>query len=90
MRPVFHRLRSASIENFDGQCKGLFDLHGPLPTKGLTNTQRFALGAVFVSHLALWYRHDHDLDPRVGLNLCLKAARGIVTGPRQSTTRSPR
>ncbi len=36
VRPVFHRLRSASMENFDGQRKGLFDVHGPGPASSPT------------------------------------------------------
>jgi hypothetical protein len=37
------------------------------PTFGLLATQRFALGAIFVYQLALWYRFEHDLDLGVGL-----------------------
>ena len=73
-RRVFHKLRSVAIENFNGQFKGIFDVHGPVPTKGATNTQRFALGAVFVYQLTLWHRHEHGLDLRVGLDPFLKAA----------------
>lgn len=74
VRRVFHKLRSASIENFNEQFKGLFDAHGPVPTCGLAATQRFALGAVLVYQLLLWHRHEHGLDLRVGLKPCLKAA----------------
>jgi hypothetical protein len=74
VRRVFHRLRSVSIENFNGQFKGIFDARGPVPTKGLTNTRRFALGAVLVYQLTLWYRHEQHLDLRVGLDPFLKAA----------------
>lgn len=74
VRRVFHKLRSVSMENFNGQFKGIFDVQGAVPTKGLTNTRRFALGAVFVYQLTLWYRHEHDLDLRVGLDPFLKAA----------------
>jgi len=44
VRRIFHKLRSTAIENFK-QFKGIFDGHGQVPTKGLINTQRFALGA---------------------------------------------
>ena len=54
--------------------KASFDAHGAVPTKGLAATQRFALGAVLVYQLLLWHRHEHDLDLRVGLKPCLKAA----------------
>jgi len=74
VRRVFHKLRSVTIENFNEQFKGLFDGHGQVPTKGLTNTRRFALGAVLVYQLLVWYRFEHGLDLRVGLKACLKAA----------------
>ncbi len=74
VRRIFHKLRSLAIENFNEQFKGMFDGHGQVPTKGLTNTQRFALGAVLVYQLTLWYRFEHDLDLRIGLKAFLKAA----------------
>ena len=74
VRRVFHELRSGAIENFDGQFKSIFDGQGQVPTKGLTNTARFALGAVFVYQLALLYQHEHHQDLRVGLKAFLKAA----------------
>jgi hypothetical protein len=74
VRRVFHALRSRAIENLNEQFKGIFDAHGQVPTKGLVNTRRFALGAVFVYQLTLWYRHEHGLDLRVGLKPFLKAA----------------
>jgi hypothetical protein len=74
VRRVFHSLRSRAIENLNEQFKGIFDAHGQVPTKGLTNTRRFALGAVFVYQLTLWYRYEHDMDLRVGLKPFLKAA----------------
>ena len=45
-----------------------------MPTKGLTNTRRFALCAVSVYQLTLWYPHEHGLDLRIGLDPFLKAA----------------
>ena len=45
-----------------------------MPTKGLANTARFALGAIFVYQLALLYQHEHDRNLRVGLKAFLKAA----------------
>jgi Transposase DDE domain len=74
VRRVLHALRSRAIENLNAQFKGIFDAHGQVPTKGLVNTRRFALGAVLVYQLTLWYRHEHDLDLRVGLKPFLKAA----------------
>ena len=74
VRRVFHALRSLAIENFNGQFKGIFDAHGPVPTRGLVRTQRFALGAVFVYQLTLLHRFEHGQDLRVGLKAFLKAA----------------
>jgi hypothetical protein len=74
VRRVFHELRSWAIENLNEQFKGIFDAHGQVPTKGLINTQRFALGAVLVYQLTVWYRHEHELDLLVGLKPFLKAA----------------
>ena len=53
VRRIFHKLRSIAMENFNEHFKGIFDGHGQVPTKGLIATQRFALGAIFVSQLAL-------------------------------------
>lgn len=74
VRRIFHKLRSLAIENFNEHFKGIFDGHGQVPTKGLANTQRFALGAVFVYQLALLYRFQHGLDLNIGLKPFIKAA----------------
>lgn len=74
VRRVFHALRSRAIENLNEQFKGIFDAHGQVFSKGLTNTRRWALGAILVYQLTLWYRHEHGLDLRVGLKPFLKAA----------------
>ncbi len=74
VRRVFHKLRSIAMENFNEHFKGIFDGHGQVPTKGLLATQRFALGAIFVYQLALWYRFEHGLELCVGLKAFLKAA----------------
>jgi hypothetical protein len=74
VRRLLHELRSPAIEHRNEPFKGIFDVHGQVPTKGLVNTRRFALGAVFVYQLTLWYRHEHGLDLRVGLKPFLKAA----------------
>ena len=73
VRRIFHSLRSRSIENFNEQFKGLFDVHTQVPTKGLINTARFALGAVFVYQLILLFRFQEGLNLRQGLKACLKA-----------------
>jgi hypothetical protein len=74
VRRIFHKLHSTAIENFNEQFKGIFDGHGQVPTKGLTNTRRLILGAIVVYQLMLWYRFEHGLDLRVGLKAFLKAA----------------
>jgi hypothetical protein len=74
VRRVFHQLRSLAIENFNGPFKGILDAHGPVPTRGLVRTQRFALGAVFLYQVTLLYRFAHAQDLRVGLKAFLKAA----------------
>ena len=74
LRRVFHKLRSLAMENFNEHLKGIFGVHGSVPTKGLRNTQRFALGAILVYQLALLYRHEHRLDLNVGLKPFLQAA----------------
>jgi hypothetical protein len=74
VRRIFHKLRSSAIENLNEHFKGIFDGHGQVPTKGLTNTRRFALGAIFVYQLALLYRFQHGLTLCVGLKPFLRAA----------------
>lgn len=74
VRRILHELRSRAIENFNGQFKSIFGGNAQVPTKGLANTARFALGAVFVYQLALLYQHEHGRDLRVGLKAFLKAA----------------
>jgi Transposase DDE domain len=74
VRRIFHKLRSLAIENFNEHFKGIFDAHDQVPTRGQANTRRFALGAVFVYQLAVFYRHEHDLPLNLGLKAFLKAA----------------
>jgi hypothetical protein len=63
-----------AIENFNGQFKGIFDVHGSVPTRSLVRTQRFALGAVFVYQMTLLYRFEHHQDLRLGLKAFIVAA----------------
>jgi hypothetical protein len=74
VRRVFHQLRSHAIENWNEQFKAIFDAHGPVPTRGLLATQRWALGAVLLYQLALLYQHGNGADLRVGLKPLLLAA----------------
>lgn len=73
VRRIFHKLRSSAIENFNEHFKGIFDGHGQVPTKGLVNTRRFVLGAVFLYQLALPYRFEQGQSLRIGLKAFLKA-----------------
>lgn len=55
--------------------KAIFDVHGPMPTKGRLDTARFALGAVFVYQLALLHRYDvQGSKTNRGLKAFLRAA----------------
>jgi hypothetical protein len=74
VRRIFHKLRTIANENFNEHFKAIFEVHGEVPTRGLINTQRFALGAVLVYQLALLYRHEHNLDINRGLKPFLRAA----------------
>ena len=74
VRRIFHKLRSMADENFNEHPKAIFEVHGEVPTRGLINTQRFALGGVLVYQLALLYRHERRLDINRGLKPFLRAA----------------
>jgi hypothetical protein len=74
VRRIFHKLRSLALENLNEHVKSIFDVHGSVPTKSLPNTQRFALGTIFVYQVALLYRHEHGLPLNVGLKAFLQAA----------------
>jgi hypothetical protein len=74
VRRIFHLLRHRATENFNEHFKAIFDVHGPVPTKGKTNTARFALGAVFVYQLSLLYRYEQGLRTNVGMKPFLRAA----------------
>ena len=74
VRRIFHKLRSVANENFNEHFKAIFEVHGQVPTRGLINTARFALGAVLVYQLALLYRHERNLDINRGLKPFLRAA----------------
>jgi hypothetical protein len=74
VRRIFHLLRHRAIENFNGHLKSIFEVNGAVPTKGETNTARFALGAVFVYQLGVLYRHERGLRPNVGMKPFLRAA----------------
>src|SRR5262249_18708773 len=72
VRCMLHQLRSANLETFNELFKGIFDVHGSVPTKGLRATRRFALGALFVYQLSLLARSAAGLTLRTGLKAFLK------------------
>ena len=74
VRRIFHKLRSLANENLNEHVKGIFGVHGSVPTKGLAATKRFALSAVLLYQVAIWYRFEQGLNPWVGLKAFLKAA----------------
>jgi hypothetical protein len=74
VRRIFHKLRSLANENFNEHFKAIFEVHGEVPTRGLINTQRFALGAVLVYQLALLHRHEPKSGVNRGLKPFLRAA----------------
>lgn len=74
VRRIFHRLRHVSIENFNEHFKAIFDCHGPVPTRGLLDTARLALGAVFTYQIALLHRYEQNLGTNRGLKAFLRAA----------------
>lgn len=75
VRRIFHLLRHRTVKNFNEHFKAIFDVHGPVPTKGSTSTARFALGAVFVYQLGLLYPHERGLQQlNVGMKPFLRAA----------------
>ena len=61
------RVSQASFHHeLNGQFKGIFDGHGQVPTKGLTNAQQCILGVIFVCQLTLLCRFEHQMNLRVG------------------------
>jgi Transposase DDE domain len=74
VRRLFHQLRPHTVENFNGQFKGIFDCSQAVPTNGLIATQRQVLGAVLVYQVALLYRFQTGGDLRVGMKPLLQAA----------------
>lgn len=74
LRRIFHKLRSQSIEPFNGLFKSIFDWRSRLPFKGLQLSKLFALGAVFLYQLVLLYQFKLNLTLGVGIKPLLRAA----------------
>jgi hypothetical protein len=74
VRRLFHQLRSHAIVNFNGQFKAIFGCLGNVPTRGLTQTRLFALGAVLLYQLTLWHHAIAHRDLRQGIKPFLLSA----------------
>lgn len=74
VRRHFHRLRSQSIEPFNGLFKNIFEWGAQVPVKGLWRTQLIVLGAVLVYQLVLLYQFRHDRPVGVDIKPFLRAA----------------
>lgn len=74
VRRIFHKLRSQSIEPFNGLFKDHFGWSKNMPVKGLNKSQLFALGAIFLYQLALLYQHEQKLKVGQGIKALLRAA----------------
>lgn len=74
VRRIFHKLRSQSIEPFNGLFKNLFEWGGQVPVKGLRRTQLFVLGAVLLYQLVLLYQFQHRKPLGIGVKALLRAA----------------
>lgn len=74
VRRSFHKLRSQSIEPFNGLFKNVFEWSGQVPVKGLRRTQLLVLGAVLLYQLVLLYQFQHRKPLGIGVKALLRAA----------------
>lgn len=74
VRRIFHKLRSQSIEPFNGLFKNVFEWRVKMPVKGLCKTQLLALGAIFIYQLVLLYQHEQGQAVGKGIKALLRAA----------------
>lgn len=74
VRRIFHRLRSRTSENVNGQLKAIFDCLGQVRTRGLGATRRDIVGAVLVYRLTLLQRSERGGNLRLGRKLLGPAA----------------
>jgi hypothetical protein len=74
VRRIFHKLRSQSIEPFNGLFKDFFGWQKNMPVKGLKRTQLLALGAIFLYQLVLLYQHEQQQEVGRGIKALLRAA----------------
>jgi hypothetical protein len=74
VRRIFHKLRSQSIEPFNGLFKDFFGWSENMPVKGLKKSQLFALGPIFLYQMVLFYQHENQLEVGKGIKALLRAA----------------
>lgn len=74
VRRIFHKLRSQSIEPFNGLFKDFFGWSKNMPVKGLNKSQLFALGAILLYQLVLLYQHEQGQEVGRGIKALLRAA----------------
>jgi hypothetical protein len=74
VRRIFHKLRSQTIEPFNGVFKNLFEWGGQMPVKGLRRCQLLALGAVLLYQLVLLYQYEHQKPIGIEIKALLRAA----------------
>jgi len=74
VRRVFHKLRSAAIEPFNGLFKNIFECNGQVPVKGLSRVRLIVLGAVLLYQLVLLYQFQAGLPLGKGIKPLLRAA----------------
>jgi hypothetical protein len=74
VRRIFHKLRSQTIEPFNGLFKNIFEWRTQMPVKGLRRSQLLALGAIVVDQLVVLHQHEHHLPLGKGIKPLLRAA----------------
>lgn len=74
VRRIFHKLRSQTIEPFNGLFKNTFDWGGQVPVRSLRRTQLVVLGAVLLYQLVLLYQFQHHKPLGVRVKPLLRAA----------------
>lgn len=74
VRGIFHKLRSQSIEPFNGLFKNVFEWRVKMPVKGLKKTKLLALGAIIIYQLVLLYQYEQGKLVGKGIKALLRAA----------------
>jgi hypothetical protein len=74
VRRLFHKLRSQSIEPFNGLFKDHFGWSKNMPVTGLSKSQLFALGAIFLYQLVMLYQYERGAKIGQGIKALLRAA----------------